>query len=61
MDHLGFKVGDVVRLNSGGPPMTIDYLGVATMGGTEIEALCSWFEGTKKKNDWFHLHSLKEG
>jgi uncharacterized protein YodC (DUF2158 family) len=55
-----FKEGDIVRQKSGGPKMTIDYLGVHRMGGDEIQALCSWFDGAKKQNDWFKLHSIKK-
>jgi uncharacterized protein YodC (DUF2158 family) len=55
-----FNVGDVVQLKSGGPKMTIEYIGPHRMGGTESQALCVWFEGTNKKNDWFKLPALEE-
>lgn len=33
-----FKAGDVVKLNSGSPNMTIEYY------NTESEVLCTWFD-----------------
>ena len=49
-----FNEGDVVRLKSGGPPMTI----------TEIDATgecyCRWFDGTKPMSDRFKPSSLKK-
>lgn len=39
-----FKPGDVVRLKSGGPAMTVTAIG-EHMG--ETKAFCEWFEGTK--------------
>jgi uncharacterized protein YodC (DUF2158 family) len=44
------KIGDVVRLKSGGPQMTVDQLG--TREGQEI-VRCVWFEGTSKKTGTF--------
>jgi uncharacterized protein YodC (DUF2158 family) len=41
------KVGDTVRLKSGGPKMTIKEMGKYGMGSTRIEAKCAWFDGTK--------------
>jgi uncharacterized protein YodC (DUF2158 family) len=36
---MTFKIGDVVRLNSGGPPMTVTYQ------NTDKNLLtCSWFD-----------------
>ena len=57
-----FNKGDVVRLKSGGPKMTIDYIGPHTMGSDHDEAQCSWFElrkGTEvRRQEWFELTSL---
>ena len=36
-----FKLGDVVRLKSGGPPMTITWVGVETEHTQRIH--CMWF------------------
>jgi uncharacterized protein YodC (DUF2158 family) len=38
MDEDKFRAGDVVRLKSGGPRMTVDYIDVNT--GTPA---CAWF------------------
>jgi uncharacterized protein YodC (DUF2158 family) len=53
-----FKVGDVVQLKSGGPKMTIEYIGNYAYSGTEIKAKCVWFEGTKQKDAVFGLETL---
>lgn len=38
-----FNVGDVVRLKSGGPLMTITSLGKA-FASHDIQAFCTWFK-----------------
>ena len=48
-----FKAGDVVQLKSGGPLMTIKWI-----DGTE--ALCEWFEGSKKQEQMFEMTSLRQ-
>jgi len=53
------KAGDVVRLKSGGPRMTVSKVDILAFGGTELTAWCDWFEGNKKCNGTFHLHSLE--
>jgi uncharacterized protein YodC (DUF2158 family) len=55
-----FKVGDTVQLNSGGPKMTIDSLGLEHHFTKTQGAHCSWFEGNKKQQAWFVLTSLKK-
>jgi uncharacterized protein YodC (DUF2158 family) len=47
-----FKVGDVVRLKSGGPDMTVT--GVA-IGG---DLICRWFEGDTARIDTFPSGAL---
>lgn len=42
MTHV-FDKGDVVRLKSGGPTMTVSS---RTIDGTTISYACQWFEGT---------------
>ncbi len=37
------KVGDVVELKSGGPPMTVSGVNTNLVGSTEIK--CQWFFG----------------
>ncbi len=53
---MDWKPGDIVRLKSGGPMMTVDAVG-EHMGSQAI--WCTWFVGTKKFNDTFGPHSLK--
>ena len=46
-----FEVGETVQLKSGGPWMTIDHIGPRVQGGTDNEAICSWFERSKSRNE----------
>ena len=48
-----FKEGDLVRLKSGGPTMT-----VKTKGGFEDDLICQWFSGSKLQNGYFIPSSL---
>lgn len=45
---MPFAVGDVVMLRSGGPKMTVTYIGDDGMGQTVVS--CSWFDGGKPAN-----------
>jgi uncharacterized protein YodC (DUF2158 family) len=45
------REGDVVRLKSGGPPMTI-------VGYSESNVQCKWFDGNKVQEDWFPMYSI---
>jgi uncharacterized protein YodC (DUF2158 family) len=54
------KEGDVVELKSGGPKMTIEGIGPYSMGARTNRAKCVWFDGTKKLDSVFELHSLKK-
>jgi uncharacterized protein YodC (DUF2158 family) len=47
-----FKVGDTVRLKSGGPIMTIQDIG-------EGLASCIWFERTKREGGSFVIATLE--
>ena len=49
-----FKVGDTVRLKSGGPLMTITQLTYAE----PPNFICRWFEGDKMKQDVFPPEGL---
>ena len=40
---MTFKVGDIVQLRSGGPPMTVAQVNTNMVGFTEIK--CHWFFG----------------
>ena len=52
MDDL--KVGDVVRLKSGGPKMTVEDI---REGG---DIYCCWFDDNAKKGDIFKREILKK-
>jgi uncharacterized protein YodC (DUF2158 family) len=45
--------GDVVRLKSGGPKMTIRWI-------NDGEAYCDWFEGSDHKNGKFAVVGLEK-
>jgi len=49
-----FKVGDTVRLKSGGPVMT-----VVEVDDEEDEIHCQWFADSENKRDCFPTDSLK--
>lgn len=49
---MNLKIGDVVRLNSGGPEMTIGNL----LSGNVVRA--SWFVGASLKRELFHTDQL---
>jgi uncharacterized protein YodC (DUF2158 family) len=52
MDDVRLKRGDIVKLRSGGPLMTVDYVNVRTLH-------CSWFEGTQLLTGQFDRDTLK--
>ena len=50
------KIGDVVRLKSGGPEMTVAHIGkYAHKDG----AMCVWFDGKKRVQEVFELETLE--
>jgi len=51
--------GDVVRLKSGGPPMTIEKIGKFGYE-KEVRAMCVWFDGKQRKAELFVLTSLEK-
>lgn len=51
-----FNVGDVVRLKSGGPKMTVTQIG-ERLGAPTV--WCSWFDGTKKLDGDFPPSALE--
>lgn len=58
-DYIGkyemFQIGDVVRLNSGGPTMTVTQIGL-THGRVE----CAWFDGDANfKTAFIHSKALQ--
>jgi uncharacterized protein YodC (DUF2158 family) len=52
-----FKKGDVVRLKSGGPRMTVQDLGSFT--GIEDGVVCVWFENNKQQSAVFDRAGLE--
>lgn len=58
MADEGFKIGDVVRLRSNGPRMTVTYYGASAMTG-EVTVACAWFDGNKKVEDSFPPGALE--
>jgi uncharacterized protein YodC (DUF2158 family) len=58
-----FVGGDVVRLKSGGPHMTLvnyDNFAVAFSDKSERKCLCKWFEGAKAVEGTFFEHELEK-
>ena len=50
---MQFASGDVVRLRSGGPTMTIRWV-------EDNEAYCEWFDGSNNKGAAFTLTQLEK-
>lgn len=50
-----FKIGDVVKLKSGSPKMTIE-----TLKTEENYAYCVWIEDGKKRDGEFDTRTLKK-
>ncbi len=48
------KVGDTVRLKSGGPIMTVEHVDIETQ-----QVLCAWFDGQEKKLSSFQADALE--
>ena len=58
-----FKVGDTVKLNSGGPKMTVQKLSHYFMWDSTEEVfngmvLCTWFEKDKRRGGEFNQATL---
>ena len=56
---MSFKVGDIVRLKSGGPIMTVVDFGKYGYDDTE-KIKCVWFDGKKKYEDVFIEATLEK-
>jgi len=55
------RVGDVVRLKSGSPKMTIEGIGDYSLMGVagHDQAKCVWFEGPKRHSEVFEFATLE--
>lgn len=59
MENPVFKLGDVVRLKSGGQKMTVAHI-EKQFGGLPVKITCQWFdENNKLKNGKFYLSALE--
>lgn len=60
-DEIKFKVGDVVKLKSGGQPMTINKFVYDDFNKKPFEdrVECVWFEGKKFLREKIFITSLK--
>jgi uncharacterized protein YodC (DUF2158 family) len=56
---MAFKIGDTVRLKSGGPLMTVE--NVDAGDGPEVLITCIWFENTEGKEEQFKALTLESG
>jgi uncharacterized protein YodC (DUF2158 family) len=56
-----FKIGDIVRLKSGGPPMTVVRLPAVELRGLPLdeEFVCMWFEGKRHHEKSFPAEALE--
>jgi uncharacterized protein YodC (DUF2158 family) len=54
-----FQVGDVVRLKSGGPNMTVTNYAVYPFHSTEAQYQCKWFDEKHKQGN-ANLELFKE-
>jgi len=52
-----FQTGEVVQLKSGGPKMTVTYVGADAVG--QPSADCTWFDGTKQMQGTFPQDALE--
>ena len=52
------NAGDVVRLASGGPLMTVEEVGPILEGDIR-KARCLWFDGAKKESAIFNCNTLR--
>lgn len=53
------RIGDVVILKSGGPPMTVHNIGDYPNQGLNPAVLCVWFDNAKRVEDVFHPNTLE--
>lgn len=56
---MTFNIGDVVRLKSGGPRMTIQDINDHATAGARRGVQCVWFVGTELKSGTFQSEALE--
>ncbi len=57
---MAFKLGDIVQLKSGGPPMTVSEFFTGISGTAKKDEMwCTWFRGASKERALFEEHTLK--
>ena len=63
---MSFKVGDVVKLKSGGPEMTVSEpgrrvmaRGVQVEGREPVKVFCKWFEKGEPRTAFFSQEELE--
>lgn len=57
---MDLKIGDVVKLKSGSPKMTVDDIGNYDYGSSGVDkAKCVWFDGSKRCEEIFALETLE--
>ncbi len=56
MTSTTWQIGNLVRLKSGGPTMTVANVGVGIAGD---EVACTWFDGKKRLEDTFPPDALE--
>ena len=57
MSKAIYSVGDIVKLKSGGPVMTIHSVN-DTFTGEKVEYTCKWFSGSKLQNGTFEERAI---
>lgn len=55
---MSFRIGEVVRLKSGGPKMTVQYVDEPSSGNANVH--CIWFDDSKMCTGQFPPTTLEE-
>ncbi len=59
MQGQNFEIGDIVRLRSGGPLMTVHNVDDYSPTGPNPGLLCIWFDGAKRVQEVFHPKAVE--
>lgn len=58
---MEFQIGDVVMLNSGGPKMTVFFVGDVDFGHSKVRIVqCKWFEQGRFNTEDFEPELLEK-